>query len=161
MALNRPINALLIILLAICAATSATAETRLTGRASVIDGDTIEIHGQRVRLHGIDAPESGQLCRDGMGINYRCGQAAALHLDDLVRDKLVDCVSDQVDRYGRLIARCSVNGVSIGASLVYDGVAVAYRQYSNQYVLMEVDAQKAGRGLWAGDFEMPWNWRRQ
>lgn len=161
MAPSKIVTIFQVVLLAISVATSATAETRLTGRASVIDGDTIEIHGQRVRLHGIDAPESGQLCSDGMGINYRCGQAAALHLDDLVRGKSINCVSDQVDRYGRLIARCSVNGVSINESLVYDGMAVAYRQYSNQYVLMEIDAQKAGRGLWAGDFEMPWNWRRQ
>jgi endonuclease YncB( thermonuclease family) len=35
----------------------------LAGQASIVDGDTLEIHGTRIRLWGIDAPESSQLCR--------------------------------------------------------------------------------------------------
>jgi endonuclease YncB( thermonuclease family) len=63
---------------------SAAAASELTGRASVIDGDTIEIRGERIRLHAIDAPESGQWCLDGVGKRYRCGQRAAFVLDDRI-----------------------------------------------------------------------------
>ena len=75
----------------------------LTGRASIIDGDTIEIHGQRVRLFGIDAPESRQTCEVG-GQTYRCGQQAALALADYVGQRTVACEQHDVDRYGRIVA---------------------------------------------------------
>jgi endonuclease YncB( thermonuclease family) len=49
----------------------------VTGVASVIDGDHIEIHGQNIRLYGIDAPESSQFCVRLTGERWRCGQQAS------------------------------------------------------------------------------------
>ncbi len=101
----------------------------MTGQASVIDGDTIEIHGQRIRLHGIDAPESGQLCCID-GKRWRCGEDAANVLADLIDRRPVTCQERDRDRYGRVVAVCRVAGEDLGAWLVGNGLALAYRRYS-------------------------------
>jgi len=62
-------------------ARTASDGTTISGRATVVDGDTIDIAGARVRFNGIDAPESAQLCRNAKGKDYRCGQASAKALD--------------------------------------------------------------------------------
>ena len=64
------------ILAALVAAGGASATETVTGRARVIDGNTLEIAGERIRLEGIDAPESIQLCRGLSGNPYRCGVRA-------------------------------------------------------------------------------------
>ncbi len=130
------------------------------GVTTVIDGDTIDIHGQRFRLFGIDAPESKQLCYDAAGNPYRCGQVAANTLSNLIGRQTVTCEQKDIDRYKRIVAVCSVNGQDVGAYLVGMGLAVAYVQYSTAYVTAETFARSAGLGLWAGAFEMPWDWRK-
>ena len=87
----------------------------LTGRASVIDGDTIEIRGQRIRLFGIDAPESRQTCTDQKGATYRCGQRAAQALDYRISDGVVTCEPKNRDRYGRVVAVCRAYGEDLSA----------------------------------------------
>jgi endonuclease YncB( thermonuclease family) len=96
--------------------TSAHA-TDLTGRASVIDGDTIEIHGQRIRFFGIDAPESRQLC-DINGQPYRCGQEASLALADHIGPHVVTYAQRDIDRYGRIVAVCRTAGEDLNAWMV-------------------------------------------
>ena len=140
---------------------AASAHADMVGVASVIDGDTIEIHGQRTRLHGIDAPEGGQTCLDAAGRNWRCGQRAALALQDLIGRRTVTCDERDVDRYGRIVGRCLVGEVDINEWLVAQGLALAYRHYSMDYVAAEEEARAAGRGMWAGSFEPPWEWRRR
>lgn len=132
----------------------------IIGIASVIDGDTIEIHGTRIRLHGIDAPESSQLCERPTGENWRCGQSAALELASAIGEAPISCQPTDVDRYGRTVAVCSTAGRDINAWMVIQGWAVAYRQYADDYVPQEKEAQSAGRGIWSGTFMMPWEWRR-
>lgn len=70
---------LLIAAIAMLVSSPALAST-ITGQASVIDGDTLEIHGPRIRLSGVDAPESDQLCRGDDSLQYRCGAKAANEL---------------------------------------------------------------------------------
>jgi endonuclease YncB( thermonuclease family) len=130
----------------------------ITGRASVIDGDTIEIHGIRIRLFGIDAPESGQSCR-ALGKDYRCGQRAALALSDKIGSQLVECQPRDRDRYGRVVGMCFAAGEEINAWMVAQGWALAYRHYSHDYVSQEQSASNAKLGMWRGEFEPPWDWR--
>lgn len=139
---------------------SALAESRIAGRASVIDGDTIEIRGQRIRLFGIDAPESSQLCTVDAK-PWRCGQQAAQALDKKISARPVVCIERDRDRYSRVVAVCSVGSESVNAWLVREGWALAYRQYSSDYVADEDDARKARKGIWRGSFVPPWDWRRE
>ncbi|WP_322997541.1 thermonuclease family protein [Castellaniella sp.] len=133
----------------------------LVGRASVIDGDTLEIHGQRIRLEGIDAPESSQPCTHReTGQNWRCGQRSALWLSDLIGAKPVTCISTGTDRYKRVLAHCSVGGQDVGSEMVRNGWAMAYVRYSTRYEPEEAEARKSGAGIWATDFDPPWDWRR-
>src|ERR1700729_1263680 len=90
---------------------SVGAADNLAGHASVIDGDTLEIHGTRIRLWGIDAPESSQLCRGEDSMPYRCGAKAANELDAFIAKRPVSCIPISLDQYGRTVATCSVGGV--------------------------------------------------
>lgn len=131
----------------------------ISGQAVVTDGDTIGIHGEKIRLVGIDAPESRQSCvADGK--EYRCGKVAAFALAARIGRAVVTCEGKERDRYRRLLAVCSAGGVDLNAWLVEQGLAVAYRKYSTIYVPQEEAARAARRGLWAGSFTWPWEWRR-
>jgi endonuclease YncB( thermonuclease family) len=132
----------------------------IIGQASVIDGDTIEIHGKRIRFHGIDAPESRQLCNDAAGKPYRCGQRAALALSDKIGRGTVSCEPRDKDRYGRIVAVCRIGSVDLNSWLVAQGLAIAYRRYSHDYISLEAAARKAKRGVWAGSFIEPAAWRK-
>jgi len=132
----------------------------LTGIPSVIDGDTLEIHGERIRLHGIDAPEGKQLCVKPTDERWRCGQRAALTLADLIDRRPVRCEGNERDRYGRLIAVCYLGGLDLNRWMVENGWAVAFRKYSLNYVDAEEEAKAAHRGIWSSGFVMPWDWRR-
>lgn len=142
-------------------AARALAQERLVGRTSVIDGDAIEIHGKRIRLFGIDAPEAGQTCEDSAHKAYRCGQKAASVLDARIGDGVVTCERKDTDRYGRTVAICRVYGEDLGAWMVGLGWAIAYRTYSTRYVAAEELAHRRKAGMWAGSFTVPAEWRKQ
>ena len=138
-----------------------TLTASIIGVASVIDGDTIEIHGQRIRFHGIDAPESRQVCqRDGEP--WRCGTAASNALADWIGRRTVECEDRGRDRYKRVIASCTVDGVSVEAWLVGNGWALDYERYSGgDFASEQARAKAERRGVWASEFEPPWEWRRK
>lgn len=131
----------------------------LSGPARVIDGDTLDVGGTRVRLHGVDAPEAAQSCFTGAA-GWPCGRRATQALAALLDGGLVACAERDRDRYGRVVAVCRRDGLDVNGWLVAEGWAVAYRRYSDAYVELEAAARAAGRGIWAGEFVMPWDWRR-
>jgi endonuclease YncB( thermonuclease family) len=140
--------------------TPPTKHADLIGVASVIDGDTIEIRGQRIRLYGVDAFESGQRCRAKDATPIRCGQRSAMALDGLIAGSPVRCTAVDTDRYGRIVARCSASQTpDLSAAMVAQGWALAYRRYSQRYIAVEQSARDGGLGAWAGMFDPPAEWR--
>jgi len=131
----------------------------INGQASVIDGDTIEIHRARIRLFGIDAPEGSQTCTIE-GKAWACGRRAAFALSDKIGMQTVECRPKDRDRFGRTVAVCMVAGEDVNAWMVEQGWALAYRRYSLDYVNQERWAANAKRGMWQGEFEAPEEWRR-
>ena len=134
----------------------------VTGSARVTDGDSLEIAGVRVRLHGIDAPERDQDCRDANGKSYSCGRAAMRALSATIAGRSVTCTPVQVDQYNRDVARCTVDDADLGEAMVRGGHALDYARHSRgRYAAAEREARAARRGLWAGTFETPAVWRQQ
>jgi endonuclease YncB( thermonuclease family) len=128
----------------------------IVGQASVIDGDTLEIHGTRNRFWGIDAPESSQLCRGDDSLPYRCGAQAANDLDAFIARRPVNCVPLNLDPYGRTVATCSIRGADLGEWLVRNGLALDWPQYSKgKYDAAQRDAERAGRGIRKGSYVEP------
>lgn len=131
----------------------------LTGPARVIDGDTLEINGERIRLRGVDAFERDQTCGAGAS-TWDCGLAGTDALTRRLDGRTVSCEPLDMDRYGRTVARCRTGGEDIGAWMVERGLAVAYRQYSLDYVEAEDRARAARLGVWrTPDFTAPQDWR--
>jgi endonuclease YncB( thermonuclease family) len=132
----------------------------LSGQASIIDGDTIEIHGMRIRLWGIDAPETSQFCRGDDSLPYRCGAAAANRLDAFLAGRPLHCAPKDVDRYGRTVASCSVDATDLGEWLAGQGLALDWPRYSKgRYSAAQRLAESAGRGMWSGSYVEPWQYR--
>ena len=127
----------------------------------VSDGDSLRSGPLKIRLHGIDAPELAQTCTDTSGASWPCGRAARDAMAEIATTTRLRCDLMDVDRYGRLIMRCLAGGTDIAAHLVASGLALAYRRYSTDYVDVEAVARDTGRGMWAGEFEPPWDWRRR
>lgn len=148
--------ALLVALLGLPAFAQAT---EYRGIPSVIDGDTLDIHGHRIRLHGIDAPESSQRCQRN-GEDWRCGRDAAFALSEKIGRAQVRCQKKDTDRYGRIIAVCYKGDEDLNAWLVSDGWAMAYLRYSKDYTGQEISAKSDRRGIWGSEFIPPWEWRK-
>ena len=125
------------------------------GIALAKDGDSLTVGARDVRLFGVDAPESDQTC-ERRGVDWSCGIEAADRLSRLVTGREVRCKTVDTDEYGRAVSRCTVGPVDINAAMVESGYALAYRQYSSDYVAAEERAKSAKRGLWSGTFEAPW-----
>jgi len=125
----------------------------------VVDGDTVVLAGERLRLEGIDAPELGQTCLDDTGAAVKCGQNARQHLQRLLFSGAVSCTGDTLDGFGRRLATCFVGNRDINAQMVQDGHALAFRKYSSRYLSQEDAARQSGSGMWRGHFEHPWDYR--
>jgi endonuclease YncB( thermonuclease family) len=136
----------------------------VVGVASVIDGDTIEVHGQRIRFNGIDAPESKQYCDDAKGFEYPCGRRSAEALDSfLAASRPVSCAFMTWDRYHRFVGDCRrADQVSVAAWMVEHGQALDWPRYSHgAHAERQAKAEAAKVGIWVGKFQAPWEWRAE
>ncbi len=147
----------LLAIFSILGGTAGAAE--IAGSAHVLDGDTLLINGEKVRLFGVDAPERTQVCR-AYGTIYPCGVMAIAWLVERTLGATVVCREGRLDRWRRRVAVCSVNGEDLAASLVAAGWAIADRRYSDSYVPREKAASEQRLGLWSGSFVTPLDWRR-
>jgi endonuclease YncB( thermonuclease family) len=140
----------------------APAVAELAGSPQIIDGDTLEVAGQRIRLFGIDAPEPDQVCRHG-GRDYQCGRVARAALWDLVAGLDVSCApeAEAPTQDGGIAATCIAGDFTLNEEMVYSGWALADRRATDRYVATETNAKNARRGLWKGEFEPPWAWRQE
>jgi endonuclease YncB( thermonuclease family) len=133
----------------------------LTGLAHVIDGDTVTIGTTHIRLEGIDAPEMDQVCLNIKGERWSRGIASRDQLSSHIDGRTISCAARGQDRYSRTLAGCSVSGENLNAWMVREGWALAYLQYSREYVADEGAARKERKGMWAGAFIAPWDWRHR
>ena len=131
----------------------------IQGLARVLDGDTIEISGRRIRFEGIDAPEGSQTCARAGGGNWRCGQEASNALQKLIDRQSVRCESRGSDSYGRILGICFVGTTDINAEMVRLGFAWAFVKYSRTYVTQETDARGRGAGIWQAPTMTAWDYR--
>ena len=139
-------------------------------KLEVIDGDTIKINNFKIRLHGIDAPEMGQICLDKQKKPYDCGLSSKKFLKKFIGKREVVCVYNSLDRYQRILGTCYIFSKytdgrdtinNMNALMVGFGHAVAYTKYSTKYFKNEKIPRKARRGIWQGEFDMPWDWRKK
>lgn len=135
------------------------ADAELAGQVRVIDADTWDVDGERVRLFGIDAPETDQTCTDLQGQSWSCGVWSTDQAHQRFGGRRAECQRLDQDRYGRTVARCFVDGRDVAREMVADGLAFAYRRYSQDYVRDEADAVLAKRGIHAGLVQSPADFR--
>jgi len=144
-------------------------EKVISGKAKVIDGDTIKINKIKIRLFGIDAPEKNQICKKryisflifNFQKDYKCGEKSTLALLKKLKDRQVKCIiKKNKDRYNRSIGTCYIKNQDINEWLVKNGYAIAYKKYSKKYVLDEQYAKENELGIWKGAFTEPEKWRR-
>ena len=139
--------------------TNVQSQKLIKGKAKVIDGDTIHIGNNKIRLHGIDAPEQKQTC-SFEGNEWNCGQDATIFLTTLIYKKSVSCRVNDIDQYKRLVAVCFVDNININQLMIISGWAIAYRYYAKDFIKEEEIAKKNKVGIWRGAFEEPYIYRK-
>ncbi len=150
---------LVLLLLVALPAAPEIAQAQITyGNPRAIDGDTLDFGGMRVRLFGIDAPETGQACERDR-IAWACGIEAKALLEALVAGQHVECSPRGHDRYGRTVAVCSVGRQDLAETLARAGMAIALEQFSADYAAAAEQARASRIGIWAGTFEIPADFR--
>jgi endonuclease YncB( thermonuclease family) len=126
---------------------------------AIKDGDTFSRGSIVIRVAGIDAPELHQFCTDSDGIDWPCGKAAKARLTMLLTNSPLRCRYNGHDKYNRVLAYCKAGGIDINAEMVNQGYATAY--YTNDYFRQQAEAKDAKRGIWAGSYMVPSEWRKQ
>ncbi len=130
--------------LALCSGAAAEEYPRqVSGVPRVIDGDTIEINKESIRLNGFDSPEEGSFC--GTLDVYKTGKSA---LVDFIGTQTVECTL--TGKTGsRHVGICSVGGQELGEHMVATGWARDWPRYSKRaYADEEKTARNAKAGIW-------------
>jgi endonuclease YncB( thermonuclease family) len=144
-----------------CLACSLAQAADLSGVPRIVDGDTLSIGTTKVRLEGIDAPETDQVCLNSKGDRWACGIDARDQLAAHIAAREINCISHGTDAYRRTLATCYLAGEDLNGWLVQQGWAIAYVKYSSAYRQVEESARTNQRGLWQGAFIAPWDWRHR
>ena len=131
----------------------------IQGLARIIDGDTIEVAGTKIRLHGIDAPELGQNCKGVNGAIWDCGKVASNQLRLFIGGDAVACFPRGHDAFQRVVASCQTVKVDLNASMVAFGMAWAFVKFSNDYVAIENQAKAGKVGIWQAANQTAWDFR--
>jgi len=131
----------------------------ISGRAEIVDGDSLTINGERIRLAGIDAPEMRQFCQDEASGDMPCGRLAKQHLEELVHNRPVTCRWQTRDRYDRILGICQAGNDDLNRLMVEDGWALSY--YSSAYNNEQKLARNKKRGMWRWKVQQPQQWRRE
>ena len=132
----------------------------IIGKPKIIDGDTIHINKIKIRLHGIDTPEIKQKCTYKEE-EWFCGKQASIELKKLINNQIIKCITNDIDIYNRYVAICFVNETNLNQLMVKKGWAVAYRYYSTDYIIEEKYARDNKLGIWKGEFEKPYIYRKK
>lgn len=138
---------------------AAMAETATVGLPEVIDGETVRVAGQTFRLYGVDAPDIAQTCKI-RGRTYNCGRVSMTALMDLVAGVRIRCVPRRDRATSPILANCFATGYDLSEGMVHTGWALAMPRGGTKYAGIEARAKIAKRGLWKGEFTLPWQWRR-
>ncbi|CAO6132063.1 COG1525 Micrococcal nuclease (thermonuclease) homologs [Candidatus Pelagibacterales bacterium] len=128
-------------------------------KIQVIDGDTIYIGKLKYRFFGIDAPEIKQICEKD-NTKIQCGVIAKNVLKNKIADKIPECVVKDKDRYQRLVAECFIGKESLSRFMVREGYAVAYSQYSKDFIEDAKYAKENKLGIWSMNFQIPSDYRK-
>ena len=143
----------------ICFSAVSSGKT-IFGKAKVIDGDTIHIYKNKIRLHAIDAPETNQTCNKNNKV-WNCGIESTKFLKKLIGKNKIECITTGKDQYNRFIGICYKNNLDLNSEMVLNGWAIAYRYYSMDYVKEEEEAKQKKIGIWSGEFEEPYLFRKK
>lgn len=136
---------------------------KFSGKAYVLDGDSIRVSRKEVRLFGIDAPEYSQTCFNKKNIEYNCGLNSKEFLIKLIGGKKIDCFYAQKDKYDRFLAKCYLDNLSINEEIIKNGMAVVYNFTESDEVIDKLEEQAKNKkiGIWQGAFELPKNYRKK
>ena len=117
------------------------------------------MNGEKIRFTGIDTPELKQTCIKE-GVIKQCGLTAKKILIEKIGNSKVKCISEGKDQYKRTLAECFVDSESLSSYLVRRGYAFAYKKYSKKFIKDEDYARTKKIGMWAMEFDYPWDYRR-
>lgn len=129
----------------------------ITGTPTIIDGETLEVGGKRFKLWGIDAPDARQTCNIRRR-DYNCGRISTTALMDLVAGVSVTC---RPVKGSKGVARCYAGGYELSEGMIHTGWALAMPRDHARFAPIEKKAAAARRGLWQGEFVMPWDWQAE
>ncbi len=130
------------------------------GQVKVLDGDSLEIGEQRIRLYGIDAPELYQKCKTKNNQDWNCGRESKAFLKEFIGTDSIECHEIEQDKYKRMVSICYKDDENINEAMISSGMAIVYKKYSNDFIKAETKAKALRIGLWQGKFMKPWNWRK-
>lgn len=158
--MNNHLTTYAVILIAVLIPAKGIAEP-VIGTAEILSGETLRVDGKVFRLVGIDAPETGQICKNKVGKSFDCGRIATTGMMDLTVGSNVRCTAiGDTDHSPPVLATCSAGGYDLSEGMVYTGWALADPATGTHYKRYEKQAMTKKHGLWAGTFDAPWIWRK-